>query len=93
MKKLSIDEISSRINNLPDWQLLENQLIRTFIFQDFVEAFGFISQVAFIAEKMNHHPEWKNVYSKVEIRLTTHDAGGLTLLDFKLANAINQIKR
>ena len=75
----------------PGWMLSSGKLARKFQFADFVAAFGFMSQVALVAERMNHHPEWSNVYSNVMVELTTHDAGGLTKLDFDLANAMNSI--
>lgn len=75
------------------WKEEDNKLQQTFKFKDFVEAFGFMSKVALIAEKMNHHPEWKNVYNKVEITLTTHDKGNtITEKDRKLAQAIDDLK-
>lgn len=75
------------------WQLVpERPAIRkVLIFRDFVEAFGFMSQVAIVAEKMNHHPEWSNAYRKVDIILTTHATGGLTDLDVKLARRIDRL--
>lgn len=74
------------------WREEENSLVRTFEFNDFVEAFGFMTKVALLAEKMNHHPYWINVYNRVEIRLNTHDAGGVvTEKDRKLADAIDRI--
>ncbi len=74
------------------WKEENNKLQQTFKFKDFVEAFGFMSKVALIAEKMNHHPEWKNVYNKVEITLTTHDEGNMiTEKDRKLAKAIDEL--
>jgi len=74
------------------WKEADNKLTRTIEFKDFVEAFGFMSQVAIIAEKMNHHPNWSNVYNKVTIELTTHDAGNIiTDKDRELANAIDAI--
>lgn len=66
-------------------------IAKRFSFADFVTAFGFMTQVALEAEKMNHHPEWTNVYRHVDIRLTTHDAGGVSELDFALARAIERI--
>jgi len=66
-------------------------IARTFSFKDFNEAFGFMSRVALIAEKRDHHPEWRNVYKTVEVVLTTHDAGGVTALDTDLATAMNSI--
>ncbi|MCU7940653.1 MAG: 4a-hydroxytetrahydrobiopterin dehydratase [gamma proteobacterium symbiont of Bathyaustriella thionipta] len=74
-----------------DWSSNEGKLYREFIFNDFVSAFGFMSQVALIAERANHHPEWSNVYKKVTIYLTTHEVGGISNKDFKLANEINTI--
>lgn len=72
------------------WQEKDNKLTRTFEFKDFVEAFGFMTKAAFIAEKMNHHPNWSNVYNKVTIELTTHDAGNIvTKKDKQLAEAID----
>lgn len=74
------------------WKKEKNQLVRQFEFGDFTEAFAFITRVAFLAEKHNHHPEWKNVYNKVEIRLSTHDAGNvITEKDRKLAAAIDTL--
>ena len=74
------------------WQEDNNQLVRTFKFNNFVEAFGFMTQVAIIAEKMDHHPNWSNVYNTVEIRLCTHDAGDvITDNDRELAAAIDQL--
>lgn len=71
------------------WKEQNNQLVRNFEFKDFVEAFSFMTKVALLAEKHNHHPEWSNVYNKVEIRLSTHDAGNIiTDKDRKLAAAI-----
>ena len=66
-------------------------ITKTFTFKNFNEAFGFMSRVALVAEKMDHHPEWSNVYKTVEVTLSTHDAGGLTDLDVKLAEAMNKI--
>ena len=78
---------------LPQWQLAEGRdaITRTFTFKDFNAAFGFMSRVALIAEKMDHHPEWFNVYNRVEITLSTHDAGGVTERDIKLARQIDAL--
>ena len=73
------------------WELRDNALHRELRFRDFVEAFGFMTSVALIAERMNHHPEWSNVYGKVTIRLTTHDTGGVTEKDVALAEAISEL--
>ncbi|WP_320815109.1 4a-hydroxytetrahydrobiopterin dehydratase [Flavobacterium sp.] len=74
------------------WKETDNVLIKQFEFENFIEAFSFMTKVALIAEKMNHHPEWKNVYNKVEIKLTSHDKGNIvTERDEKLANAIDEL--
>jgi 4a-hydroxytetrahydrobiopterin dehydratase len=74
------------------WIEANNYLIKRFEFINFIEAFSFMTQVALLSEKMNHHPEWKNVYNKVEIKLTTHDKGNIiTEKDFKLAKAIDNL--
>ena len=74
-----------------DWETQDNCLVKRFEFKNFTEAWAFMTQVAFIAEKMNHHPEWSNVYGRVVIELTTHDAGGLTELDFELAKRMTEL--
>jgi 4a-hydroxytetrahydrobiopterin dehydratase len=74
------------------WQEKNNQLVRTFAFKDFSEAFAFMTRVAMLAEKQNHHPEWNNVYNKLEIKLSTHDAGNIvTNKDRELAKAIDKL--
>jgi 4a-hydroxytetrahydrobiopterin dehydratase len=74
------------------WKEENNQLVRSFEFHDFVSAFGFMTRVALVAEELNHHPEWKNVYNKVEIRLSTHDAGNvITEKDRELARQIDSL--
>lgn len=77
----------------PDWTVREDRIVRTFVFPTFVDAFGFMTSAALVAERMNHHPEWRNVYGKVEVELTTHDAGGLSELDVKLATAMDALAR
>lgn len=91
MNKLNQDEIQSLLKELSKWQLSDHFIVRTFLFQDFLEAFGFMTKVAILAEKNNHHPNWSNVYNTVEIKLSTHDAGGLTHKDFDLARKIDSI--
>jgi 4a-hydroxytetrahydrobiopterin dehydratase len=86
---LSESEISIRMSRLKDWRIEGEKLHREIKFGDFVEAFSFMSGVALVAERMNHHPEWFNVWNTVRIHLTTHDAGGLTALDFELATSID----
>jgi 4a-hydroxytetrahydrobiopterin dehydratase len=90
-KKLSDDEIRAGLHELESWSLADEKLHREFKFGDFVTAFGFMASAAIEAEKMNHHPEWFNVYNKVRVHLTTHDAGGITELDFQLARKMNQL--
>ena len=89
--KLSDDEIASRLESLSGWTLENGKLHFERQFKDFVEAFGFMTRVAILAEKMNHHPEWFNVYHTVKIDLTTHDAGGISEMDFELAGQINEL--
>ena len=67
------------------WEIVDDKLHKTFVFKDFIEAFGFMTKAAIAAEKMNHHPEWSNVYKTVRVALTTHESGGITRLDFDLA--------
>jgi 4a-hydroxytetrahydrobiopterin dehydratase len=73
------------------WQLAAGKLHKGFRFPDFVAAFGFMTRAALIAERMDHHPEWRNVYNRVEVDLSTHDAGGLTALDFELARRMEEL--
>lgn len=75
------------------WQIKAGKLHRAFVFANFVEAFAFMTAAALTAEKMNHHPEWRNVYKTVHVDLTTHESGGLTQLDFDLAAAMNKLAR
>ena len=93
---LSSEEINNAIADLnqlatANWQLADGKLCCQFKFKDFIHAFGFMSQVAIIAEKMNHHPEWLNVYNTVNIHLVTHDAGGITAKDTELARCISEL--
>ncbi len=89
---LSTAEISNYCEAIPLWKLKDNKsLSRKFHFKNFIQAFAFMTKVAIIAEKMSHHPEWSNVYADVEINLTTHDLGGLSNLDFKLAKSIDEL--
>ncbi len=90
-RKLSDDEIRLRLAELPGWSRGERGVRREFRFADFNGAFGFMSRVALVAERMDHHPDWSNVYNRVTIELSTHDAGGVTELDFELAKAISRI--
>ncbi len=92
-ERLSEGAIQVELEHAPFWHLVEGReaITRTFQFADFSEAFGFMTRVALAAEKMNHHPEWSNVYRAVDVVLATHDAGGLTELDFKLAKLMDDI--
>jgi 4a-hydroxytetrahydrobiopterin dehydratase len=94
-ERLSAEARKSALAELPGWSETSGReaIGRTFTFRDFNEAFGFMSRVALMAEKNDHHPEWKNVYKTVEVVLATHDAGGVTQLDTDLAKAMNAIAR
>ena len=74
-----------------EWAVIGGKLQKSFRFNDFTDAFGFMTRVAIHAEKLDHHPEWSNVYATVVVNLTTHEAGGITELDFKLAKTIEQL--
>ena len=87
--KLSDEEIAEGLKSLGQWRVENAKLHRDLRFADFVTAFGFMTKVAILAEKHDHHPEWFNVYNKVSIDLTTHDAGGITANDLTLAAAID----
>jgi 4a-hydroxytetrahydrobiopterin dehydratase len=94
-EKLDPEGRTALARDLPDWTLVQGRdaITRTFHFQDFSEAWGFMARVALLAEKHDHHPEWSNVWNRVEITLTTHDAGGLSARDVALARAIDAIAR
>jgi 4a-hydroxytetrahydrobiopterin dehydratase len=89
--KLSKDEIDTRLHQLPGWIYQDDVITKEYVFKDFARAFAFMAAVAIKAEKMNHHPEWSNVYNKVTVRLTTHDEGGVSELDFELAGKMEQL--
>ena len=88
-QRLNGSQRSDLASTHPNWSVDNEKLRRDFQFRDFVEAFGFMSQVALLAEARNHHPNWSNVYNRVTIELTTHDLGGLSTLDTELAIAID----
>jgi 4a-hydroxytetrahydrobiopterin dehydratase len=90
-KKLTETEVKERLSEVQGWTLQGGKLHRAFECKDFVAAFGNMTRVALVAEAMNHHPEWSNVWNKVVIDLNTHSVGGISELDFKLAGKINQI--
>jgi 4a-hydroxytetrahydrobiopterin dehydratase len=83
--KLSSEDVTTRLAQLQGWSLVAGKLHREYKFVDFVDAFGWMSSAALVAERRNHHPEWFNVYNKVVVDLTTHDAGGISERDFELA--------
>ena len=85
VKKMTDAEINAQLAVVSGWTLENGKLHKQFQFDSFIEAFGFMSRVALVAESMNHHPEWFNVYNRVAIDLMTHDAGGISTLDFELA--------
>jgi 4a-hydroxytetrahydrobiopterin dehydratase len=90
-EKLLEADITSRLPEVPGWDLTDGKLQRTFTFDNFVQAFGFMTSVALLAESMDHHPDWSNVYHRVTIGLNTHDVGGISQLDFDLAKKINDL--
>jgi 4a-hydroxytetrahydrobiopterin dehydratase len=89
--KLSQTDIDEELKNLPDWSVVNEKLHKEFQFDSFNQAFGFMTRAAMEIEKMNHHPEWFNVYNKIIIELTTHDAGGITKNDVNLAKILNSL--
>lgn len=89
--KLSEPEIRSALRKLKGWKVVEGKLHREFKFDDFIHAFGFMTSCAIVAEAMGHHPEWSNVYNRVVVDLTTHDAGGISAKDFELAGKLNDL--
>lgn len=93
VERLSDDARRQALGKLKGWSEVAGReaIARTFTFKDFNEAFGFMSRVALVAEKNDHHPEWRNVYKTVEVVLATHDAGGVTARDIQLAEAMNKI--
>jgi 4a-hydroxytetrahydrobiopterin dehydratase len=95
VERLSAEARKQALNGLPGWTDTPGReaIARTFTFKDFNEAFGFMSRAALVAEKSDHHPEWRNVYKTVEVVLATHDAGGVTVRDIDLAKAMNAIAK
>ena len=91
-KKLSGNELDETVKSLSGWELKDGKLQKSFKFSNFIEAFGFMTRIALEAEKINHHPEWSNVYNTVTVKLSTHDTGGITDYDIKLANIIDRTK-
>lgn len=91
MKKLTSESVQPFLEKLKDWSFKENGIEKEFKFKNFSEALGFIVQVGLLSERVNHHPELFNVYNKVNIRLSTHDAGGVTSKDIDLAQEIEKL--
>jgi len=91
--KLTDAELQQELHKLNGWSLVNHKLHKTFQFASFVEAFGFMAKVALTAEAMNHHPEWCNVYNRVTVDLTTHDAGGISSRDFELAAKMDSLAK
>ena len=92
-QKLTAEARKAALARLPGWADAQGRdaIVKKFVFKDFNQAFGFMTQAALVAEKMDHHPEWFNVYKTVEVTLSTHDAGGVTELDVKLAEAMEKL--
>jgi 4a-hydroxytetrahydrobiopterin dehydratase len=93
IKPLTQNELTNALAGLKDWQIIDGKLHRDLKFKSFVEAFGFMSSIAIVAESQGHHPEWFNVYNRVTIDLVTHDAGGITNKDTELASIINELAK
>lgn len=89
--KLTDEEIRGQLEGLSGWTVENEKLHKEFQFDSFVDAFGFMARVALMAESMNHHPEWFNVYNRVKVDLATHDAGGISALDFELAKRVDAL--
>lgn len=94
-KRLGPDALKEALTTLTGWKLVEGReaITKRYVFRDFSEAFGWMTRVALLAETMGHHPEWFNVYRTVEVTLATHDAGGLTELDVRLAHAMDALRQ
>ena len=91
MRKLNETDVAERMTSIEGWTLDGARLRKEFLFGDFVQAFGFMTSVALVAEAMNHHPEWSNVYNRVVVHLSSHEVGGISELDFELAIKIESI--
>ncbi len=93
LSRLTEERIKKELSNLPGWSVVNGKLHKDFVFADFVDAFGFMSRAAIYIEKMNHHPEWLNVYNKIKVDLVTHDAEGITQNDINLAKTLNSLAK
>ena len=92
MIRLSSEAIEQELKNLNGWTVVNNKIHKEFQFGDFNQAFGFMTRAAMYIDKMNHHPEWFNVYNRITVDLTTHDAGGITQNDINLAKILNSLE-
>lgn len=91
MSHLTDDQVALQLQELNGWQQEGNSIVKIFVFHDFIEAISFMTEVAFHAEKLEHHPEWTNIYNKVHVRLTTHDVNGITSHDIRLAKRMEEV--
>ncbi len=91
MERLTDNEIDYNLTMLKGWSLEDNRIVKNFVFKDFKEAISTMVKIGEVAEELNHHPDWYNSYNKLNIKLSTHSAGGITLKDFELAERIEQI--
>lgn len=92
-RKLDDEEINEELSKLDKWVKDDNKIKRTFEFKDFADAFTFMTRMAIEIEKINHHPEWFNVYNKIDVELTTHDIKGISNFDFKLAKIMDDFEK
>lgn len=93
MTPLAPRSLRASLSALPGWRIEDGKLTRNYIFPDFTQAFAFMSAAALVIEKLGHHPEWSNTYNRVDVRLVTHDAGGITRKDFDLASRLEALAR
>lgn len=91
MENLTEEQLTQELKRLDGWTIQDGKLYRLYEFADFAQAFGFMAQVAIKAEGMNHHPEWSNVYNRLAVHLSTHDTGGITSNDIRLAAFMNKV--
>ncbi len=91
MSSLSNQQVDLQLEELSGWEREGNSIVKSYHFNDFIEAISFMTQAAFYAEALEHHPEWRNIYNVVEVRLTTHDTGGITSHDIRLAKRMEHI--
>ena len=91
-RRLSEEEVKDSLSKLPGWKLVDGKLNVGLHFENFIQALSFMTSIALEAEKMNHHPEWSNVYNQLEISLITHDLNGISTYDIKLASIINNLR-